>query len=113
MNNKHDAVTSGTGYYAEPSAAGTIWFVFEPGGNQIGACATREDALRLIRLAGGSNAAPRRCAPLESAPYTAGLGHVGKRPDVPPMFGWYARQHEHAAHSLLERFFRYIGVRVR
>ena len=113
MDNNRETVTSGNGYYAKPSAASTVWFVFEPTGNQIGACATREEALRLITLASGSGANPRACALRESAPHADGAGHEGKHLDAPPMFGWYARQHERVARSLLGRFLRYIGVRRR
>lgn len=111
------------GYYTKAAdSGGGLWFVFDPSGLLIGSCGSRESALLLISIIGSGGAetqghgggrltAPSRAAAKITAdsasPETKRAASVR-----PPMFEWYEpRWRRRGWRSLLERFYRYVGVR--
>jgi hypothetical protein len=70
-------------------AGGRVWHALDAAGNQIGACSSREDALRIAALAGGAAAPPRGEETGRAGP-ELGQGGLVTPETRPSMFEWYS-----------------------
>ena len=112
MNNNSEASATSGSYCIKPADdAGTVWFVFGPSGGLIGSCSSRDGALRLINLVGGSTIKPQESVAMKAcARAVEEVEPEVKLSTKTLMFEWYSPLRERSALSLVKNFFKYIGV---